>query len=51
MRLILLENGFDIESDQDEKYEMIIAASKGDIRFDDIKTWIQSRLRKRTTPS
>lgn len=46
MRLILLNNGFDIITDQAEKYQMVISASKGDFRFDDIKHWIQKRLRK-----
>lgn len=47
MKLTLLEHGFDIEAGQDEKYKMVIAASKGDIRFDEIKTWIQNRLKNK----
>jgi death-on-curing protein len=47
MRLTLLENGLDIVCTQDEKYEMVIAASKGEIRFDDIKLWIESRIVKK----
>jgi death-on-curing protein len=43
MRLILLENGFDIAASQDEKYEMVIAASMGRIRFDEIKSWIAEK--------
>lgn len=46
MRLILLENGFDIAASQDEKYEMVIAASKGEIRFDEIRKWIGSKMFK-----
>lgn len=46
MRLILLENGFDITANQDEKYEMVIAASKGEIRFDEIRKWIGSKMLK-----
>lgn len=44
MRLILLENGFDITASQDEKYEMVITASMGQIRFDEIKNWIAERV-------
>lgn len=47
MRLILLESNLDIEATQDEKYSMVIATSQGEMRFDDIKTWIESRLRKK----
>jgi len=44
MRLILLEYDFDILATQNEKYEMTIAASKGDIRIDEIKLWINNKL-------
>lgn len=47
MRLILHNYGFDIFADQDDKYEMVISASKGDLRFDEIKQWIEMRLRKK----
>jgi len=50
MRLILLENNLDIEATQNEKYNMVIAASKGEIRFDSIRAWIQSRLKKKIEP-
>ena len=47
MRLILLDNGLDVVADQDDKYKIVISASKGDIRFEEIKSWIQARLRKK----
>ena len=47
MRLLLLNYGFDILADQDDKYKMVILASKGDLRFDGIKNWIEIRLRKK----
>jgi death-on-curing protein len=47
MRLILLNYGFDILANQDDKYKMVISASKGDLRFDEIKNWIEIRLRKK----
>jgi death-on-curing protein len=47
MRLVLLDNGFDIVANQDEKYKMVISASKGDIRFDEIKSWIQTHIKNK----
>jgi death on curing protein len=44
MRLTLLQNDFDILATQDEKYEMTIAASRGDLRIGEIKTWIKEKL-------
>ncbi len=45
MRLILLEGVYDIEAKQDEKYEMVISASTGTMRFDEIRNWIQSHIK------
>ncbi len=47
MRLFLLENGWDIISSQEDKYEMVIGVSKGELRFDDIKAWLSSRIIKK----
>jgi len=47
MRLVLLDNGLDIVTDQNEKYKMVISASTGEMRFEDIKDWIQTRLKKK----
>ena len=47
MRLILLDNGLDLVANQEDKYKMVISASTGDIRFDDIKKWILTRLKKK----
>jgi death-on-curing protein len=44
LRLTLLESGYDISATQDEKYDMTIAASKGDIRIEEIKSWISDKL-------
>jgi death-on-curing protein len=46
MRLTLLEYNFDILATQNEKYEMTIAASQGEIRFDEIKLWIESKIKQ-----
>jgi death-on-curing protein len=46
MRLILLENKLDITASQEEKYNLVIAVSTGEYRFDDIKNWIQKYIGK-----
>ena len=47
MKLILLEDGLAIYADQDEKYQIVISASKGDIRFAEIVKWLQNRIKKK----
>ena len=47
MKLVLFENGLDIMASEDEKYHVVIAASSGEMRFDEIKVWINDRLKKR----
>ena len=47
MRLILLDNGLDVAATQDDKYKMVISASKGEMRFEEIRNWIQERLEKK----
>jgi death-on-curing protein len=47
MRLILLNHGLDLAATQEDKYHMVISVSKGDIRFDEIRTWIHSRLQRK----
>jgi death-on-curing protein len=44
MRLTLMDFYFDIMAFDDEKYEMTISASTGQIRFDEIKIWIEKHL-------
>ncbi|WP_183574558.1 type II toxin-antitoxin system death-on-curing family toxin [Mucilaginibacter sp. X5P1] len=44
LRATLYIFGFDISASQIEKHEMTIAASKGDIRIDEIKVWIEEHL-------
>lgn len=46
MRLILLENGLDITASQQQKYDLVISASMGEFRFEDIRNWIQNNLKK-----
>jgi death on curing protein len=49
MKLILLEGGLDIVASREEKYKMVISASKGETRFDEIKTWLNSKTHKSDT--
>jgi death-on-curing protein len=44
MRLILKENKLDIHVGQDEKYEFVIKAAKGELTFDNIKDWIEKNV-------
>jgi len=46
LRLTLLDEDLDIDAGQDEKYLMSIAASMGEINFDQIKDWLSQRLIK-----
>jgi death-on-curing protein len=44
MRLTLMDFYFDVMASDDEKYRMTISASTGEIRFDEIKVWIEEHL-------
>jgi death-on-curing protein len=46
IRAMLFTYGYDILSFAEEKYQMTMEASKGEIRFDEIKAWIEERLVK-----
>ena len=41
MFLILAENGFTLTVSKDEQYTFVISASTGEIRFDEIKSWLE----------
>jgi len=41
MRIILLSQNFDLIANEEEKYKMVISVSKGELRFDGIKDWIE----------
>ncbi len=45
MRLILLMNKFDIEADQQEKFDFVINAAKSELTFGEIRTWIKNHLK------
>lgn len=42
-RLLLLKSGLDIKATQEEKYEMVIAVSKGEWKFEQIRDWFTER--------
>jgi len=42
MRLMLRKNGFDIRAGEDALYNMVIAASMGEMKFEEIKAWLQN---------
>jgi death-on-curing protein len=44
LRYVLTNNSLDVMAFEDEKYKMVIAASSGIIRFDEIKIWIEQHL-------
>jgi death on curing protein len=44
MRMLLLEEQFDIRASEDDKYEFVISAAKGESSFEQIKNWIGKRL-------
>ena len=44
-RLLLLKSGLDIEATQEDKYELVIAVSKGEWKFEQIKNWLKERCK------
>lgn len=44
LRIVLTDFYLDIMAFEEEKYQMTIAASAGQIRFDEIKQWIEDHL-------
>jgi len=46
MRLFLKNNEFDIYANEDEKYRFVIQAASGELRFDQIKSWIEKNTKK-----
>ncbi|GAA4340346.1 type II toxin-antitoxin system death-on-curing family toxin [Mucilaginibacter gynuensis] len=46
LRATLLSYHLDIGATQEEKYHMVIEASKGALRFDEIKAWISQNIIK-----
>lgn len=45
MRLHLLNNGFDLSASQDEKYDFVISIAEGKIDIEEIKEWIEEKVK------
>ena len=45
MRLILLEEGLDIDTVENEKYNFVMAIAKGELKFAGICKWINNNLK------
>ncbi len=43
MRLLLMENGIDIQATEDEKYNFVISIAQGNLKFDQIVNWITDK--------
>ncbi|MFN4945103.1 MAG: type II toxin-antitoxin system death-on-curing family toxin [Chryseotalea sp.] len=46
MRLFLKNNQFYIYSNEEEKYQFVIQAASGELKFDQIKSWIEKNTKK-----
>ena len=46
LRILLIENGFEIEASVEKQYEFVISAAKGELEFAEIKAWIVENLKK-----
>lgn len=44
-RLLLLKSGLDIKATQEDKYEMVIAVSRGEWKYEEIKNWLTERYK------
>ena len=44
MRLLLLEQHYDIIASNSEKYSFVLSISEGELSFEDICTWIQKHI-------
>jgi len=44
MRLLLMDNGYNISASQDDKYDFVINIAKGVYRFDNITDWIKKKI-------
>ena len=45
MRLVLLENELYVQADDNEKYEFVLRAAKGEIKFDQIRDWLTKHVK------
>ena len=48
MKRLLFRADLMIKTSEEEKFEIVSAVSKGEIRFDEIKTWLQTNVKIKT---
>ena len=46
MRLLLIENSYDIQASQDEKYQFVVRIASGKSNFNDIVYWLERYTKK-----
>jgi len=46
MRLFLINNGLDINANQEEKYEFVISIASGNMQFKEIVMWLEYHVNK-----
>lgn len=46
LRLILLEEGWELSASQEEKYQFVIGIASGNMNFDGILIWIKSKTKR-----
>jgi len=46
MRLLLIENSYDIQAGQDEKYQFVVRIASGKSNFNDIVYWLERYTKK-----
>ena len=44
-RIVLLQNGMDINATENEKYDFIIGIASGDIKYDEIYYWLKIHVK------
>lgn len=49
VRLVLMADNLDIVASQNEKFKFVIAASQGDLRFEQIKEWLAIHVSKKVS--
>lgn len=45
MRLLLMDAGFDINAQEDEKYNFVLSIAKGILKFPEICNWIRKNIK------
>ena len=46
MRLFLLNEGLDIDASKEDKYDFVILIAEGKSSIDEIRNWIEKRIKK-----